>query len=145
MNGTTGGVRESNAGGYKMGGAAKKHYATGGNVVDDGKAEKMPRHFVSKPVANSLQSGTFKKGGNVKRFKEGDPVIASETARMEAEKKAERQENEGMRNTILGAPRAAFNAVKGLFGSEPKPAGSVTKTKESVTVQPRKRGGSAKC
>ena len=145
MNGTTGGVRESNAGGFKKGGAAKKHYATGGNVVDDGKAEKMPRHFVSKPVANSLQSGTFKKGGNVKRFKEGDPVIASETARMEAEKKAERQENEGMRNTILGAPGRAFNAVKGLFGSEPKPAGSVTKTKESVTVQPRKRGGSAKC
>ena len=124
----------------------KKHgYAKGGNVVDDGKAEKMPRHFVSKPVANSLQSGTFKKGGNVKRFKDGDPVIASETARMEAEKKAEREENEGMRNTILGAPGRAFNAVKSLFGSEPKPAGSVTKTKESVTVQPRKRGGSAKC
>ena len=146
MNGTTGGVRESNAGGYKHGGhAAKKHYATGGNVVDDGKAEKMPRHFVSKPVANSLQSGTFKKGGNVKRFEGGDTVIANETARMKAEKDAERKENEGMRDTILGAPGRAFNAVKGLFGSEPKPAGSVTKTKESVTVQPRKRGGSAKC
>ena len=145
MNGTTGGVRESNAGGFKMGGAAKKHYATGGNVVDDGKAEKMPRHFVSKPVANSLQSGTFKKGGNVKRFEGGDTVIANETARMKAEKDAERKENEGMRDTILGAPGRAFNAVKGLFGSEPKPAGSVTKTKESVTVQPRKRGGSAKC
>ena len=145
MNGTTGGVRESNAGGFKKGGAAKKHYATGGNVVDDGKAEKMPRHFVSKPVANSLQSGTFKKGGNVKRFEGGDTVIANETARMKAEKDAERKENEGMRDTILGAPGRAFNAVKGLFGSEPKPAGSVTKTKESVTVQPRKRGGSAKC
>jgi hypothetical protein len=44
----------------------KKHgYAKGGNVVDDGKAEKMPRHFVSRPVANSLQSGTFAKGGKV--------------------------------------------------------------------------------
>ena len=145
MNGTTGGVRESNAGGFKKGGAAKKHYATGGNVVDDGKAEKMPRHFVSKPVANSLQSGTFAKGGKVKHFETGDRVIDNETARMAAEKKAEREENEGMRNTILGAPGRAFNAVKGLFGSEPKPAGSVTKTKESVTVQPRKRGGSAKC
>jgi len=146
MNGTTGGVRESNAGGYKHGGhAAKKHFATGGNVVDDGKAVKMPHHFISRPVANSLQSGTFKKGGKVKHFETGDPVIASETARMEAEKKAERKENEGMRDTILGAPGRAFNAVKGLFGSEPKPAGSVTKTKESVTVQPRKRGGSAKC
>jgi len=67
VNGTTGGVKESNAGGYKKGGAAKKHYATGGNVVDDGKAEKMPRHFVSKPVANTMQSGTFAKGGKVEK------------------------------------------------------------------------------
>jgi hypothetical protein len=66
-NGTTGGVKEANAGGYKKGGAAKKHYATGGNVVDDGKAVKMPRHFVSKPVANTMQSGTFAKGGKVEK------------------------------------------------------------------------------
>jgi hypothetical protein len=66
QNGTTGGVKEANAGGYKHGGkASKKHYATGGNVVSDGKAEKMPRHFLSRPVANSLQSGTFAKGGKV--------------------------------------------------------------------------------
>ena len=64
--GTTG-VRESNGGGYKKGGAAKKHFATGGNVVSDGKAVKMPRHFVSRPVANSLQSGTFKRGGKVEK------------------------------------------------------------------------------
>ena len=71
-NGKTGQVNESNAGGFKHGGhAAKKHYATGGNVVDDGKAVKMPRHFVSKPVANSLQSGTFKKGGKVQHHQVG--------------------------------------------------------------------------
>lgn len=64
---STGEVKEANAGGYKHGGkASKKAYATGGNVVDDGKAEKMPKHFVSRPVANSLQSGTFKRGGKVK-------------------------------------------------------------------------------
>ena len=64
---STGEVKESNAGGYKHGGkASKKAYATGGNVVDDGKAVKMPKHFVSRPVANSLQSGTFKRGGKVK-------------------------------------------------------------------------------
>ena len=63
----TGEVKEANAGGYKHGGhASKKAYATGGNVVDDGKAVKMPKHFVSRPVANSLQSGTFKRGGKVK-------------------------------------------------------------------------------
>lgn len=65
--GKTGDVRLGNAGGYKKGGAAKKHYATGGEVQDDGKAVKMPRHFVSAPVANSLQSGTFKHGGHAKR------------------------------------------------------------------------------
>jgi hypothetical protein len=63
----TGEVKEANAGGFKHGGhASKKAYATGGNVVDDGKAVKMPKHFVSRPVANSLQSGTFKRGGKVK-------------------------------------------------------------------------------
>jgi hypothetical protein len=41
-------------------------YASGGNVVDTGKAEKMPRHPKSQPVSNSRQSGTFKKGGKVK-------------------------------------------------------------------------------
>jgi hypothetical protein len=64
---TTGEVKKANGGGYKQGGkASKKAFATGGNVVDDGKAEKMPKHFVSQPVANSLQSGTFKRGGKVK-------------------------------------------------------------------------------
>jgi hypothetical protein len=64
---TTGEVKKGNGGGYKQGGmASKKAYATGGNVVDDGKAVKMPKHFVSQPVANSLQSGTFKRGGKVK-------------------------------------------------------------------------------
>jgi hypothetical protein len=67
----TGEVKEANAGGFKKGGSAKKAYATGGNVVSDGKAEKMPRHRVSQPVANSLQSGTFKKGGKVKKFDYG--------------------------------------------------------------------------
>jgi hypothetical protein len=65
MNGTTGGVKEGNGGGYKMGGlASKKAYATGG-TVDTGKPVAMPRKPVSRPIANSLQSGTFAKGGKV--------------------------------------------------------------------------------
>lgn len=60
----TGEVRESNAGGYKKGGAAKKHFATGGSV-DTGRAVAMPSKPVSKPVSNTAQSGTFKKGGKV--------------------------------------------------------------------------------
>ena len=62
--GTTGGVRKGNAGGFKMGGSTKKAYATGG-TVDTGKPVAMPRKPVSKPIANSLQSGTFAKGGKV--------------------------------------------------------------------------------
>jgi hypothetical protein len=89
-NTTTGEVKKGNAGGYKRGGdvdlghyneigrngkpvgggkkggAIKKHYATGG-LVDSGRPVAMPRHPVSKPVANDLQSGTFKKGGGVQK------------------------------------------------------------------------------
>ena len=68
----TGEVKLANAGGYKHGGhTSKKHYATGGNVNDMGRAVKMPKHFVSLPVANSLQSGTFKIGGGVKKLAKG--------------------------------------------------------------------------
>ena len=229
-NTTTGGVKEANAGGYKMGGrASKKAFATGGNVVDDGKAEKMPRHFVSRPVANSLQSGTFAKGGKVdyytdlakrleknpekpnlrllkthtgpkghvakvykdkdwgehrvkfydpegkhyseadyhtddlsdahdtakgqlNRYKKGGKVRLAEGGSEDMSKGAydahyanEKKENEAMRESILGAPKRAYEAVKGMFSSPKPPAGAVTKTKESVTVTPRKRGGSAMC
>ena len=61
----------SGSGGDKRGGAisakgraTKKAYATGG-TVDTGKPVAMPRKPVSKPIANSLQSGTFAKGGKV--------------------------------------------------------------------------------
>ena len=60
----TGGVAKAHGGGYKMGGSTKKAYATGG-TVDTGKPVAMPRKPVSKPIANSLQSGTFAKGGKV--------------------------------------------------------------------------------
>ena len=232
MNGTTGGVKEGNGGGYKMGGrASKKAFATGGNVVSDGKAEKMPRHFVSRPVANSLQSGTFAKGGKVdyytdlakrleknpekpnlrlvkthtgpkghvakvykdkdwgehrvkffspegkhyseadyhtddvgdahdtaqgqlNRYKKGGKVRFAEGGSEDMSKGAydahyanEKKENEAMRDSILGAPKRAYEAVKGMLTSTPTkpPAGSVTKTEKSVTVAPRKRGGSAMC
>jgi hypothetical protein len=147
VNGTTGGVKEANAGGYKKGGAAKKHYATGGNVVSDGKAEKMPRHFVSRPVANSLQSGTFKKGGKV-RFDEGGKVEDMSKGAYDKSIGPD-QDDMDMAKAIRSVPRKLFEGAKGMLGfgsSTPKPAGSVTKTEKSVTVAPgRKRGGSAKC
>lgn len=61
----TGEVKMGNAGGYKKGGAAKKHFATGGAVNNSGHAVAMPAKKPSAPVSNDRQSGTFKKGGSV--------------------------------------------------------------------------------
>ena len=62
----TGDVKLGNDGGYKKGGAAKKHFATGGVVNDSGHAVAMPKKKPSAPVAISQLSGTFKRGGKVK-------------------------------------------------------------------------------
>ena len=61
----TGDVKMGNAGGFKKGGAAKKHFATGGAVNSSGHAVAMPKKAPSKPVAITELSGTFKKGGRV--------------------------------------------------------------------------------
>jgi len=143
----TGEVKESNAGGFKRGGhAAKKAYATGGNVIDDGKAVKMPPRIKHAPVANTMQSGTYKRGGKVQHHDgggtTGDPIIDRETQRMNAEREAERRDNEAMRESILGAPKRIYQAAQRMFGSNTPPAGSVTRTEKSTTVTPsRKRGG----
>jgi len=136
--GHTGEVHESNAGGYKHGGhAAKKHYATGGNVVDDGKAVKMPHHFVSRPVANSLQSGTFKKGGRAtKKFDGGGSTSDDQFAQKANQdyanwEKAQRAENEADKNMIPNAIKSGVNAIKNLFSS-----------KETPKAPAKKRGGS---
>ena len=129
MNGTTGGVRESNAGGYKKGGAAKKHYATGGNVVDDGKAEKMPRHFVSRPVANSLQSGTFKKGGKVHHHATGGTEFSDSddksnvTPKMVQDAKARAKQS------------AQIDKIEGAAPTQ----------KQSIHSDGYRKGGKAKC
>ena len=140
----TGEVKEANAGGYKHGGhASKKAYATGGNVNAMGKPVAMPKHFVSQPVANSLQSGTFKKGGKVKKFDDGgsandkyvvkDPKAVSD--------KASRELEEAM--NPIGMAKELYGKAKNFLSP---PAGSVTKTEKSITVAPsKKRGGSAKC
>jgi len=142
-NTSTGNVKLG-AGGYKMGGAAKKAYATGGNVVDDGKAVKMPSHSVSKPVANSMQSGTFAKGGNVKRFEDGgsDKQAQMNQKGVDATKKFETSDNKSLRE-YTNPMRIIQPVIDKFFPSKPA-AGAVTKTKESVTVSPKRNGGSAK-
>lgn len=64
----TGGVAESNGGGYKKGGAAKKHFAAGGKV-DSGHPVAMPQgeKAPSKPAIQTTLSGVFKDGGSAKK------------------------------------------------------------------------------
>ena len=162
----TGEVHESNAGGFRHGGhASKKAYATGGNVVDDGKAEKMPRRVKHPPVANSLQSGTYRKGGNVKKYAPGSSVQSSGskiqtvnsldradpdyvdpmTDRMNRAYQAsidnDTAENIADRNAMLNLPSRLIGAGERLYNkaknylSSPS-QGSVTKTEKSVTVSP---------
>jgi hypothetical protein len=145
VNTKTGEVKESNAGGFKHGGhASKKAYATGGTVNNEGKAVKMPAHFVSRPVANSLQSGTFKKGGQVKKFDDGgstsdDKYTVSNPKAVSD--KASRELEDAL--NPLSMAKELYSKAKGYFTP---PAGSVTKTEKSVTVAPgKKRGGSAMC
>ncbi len=117
----TGEVRKANGGGYKKGGAAKKHFATGGSVNDAGKSVAMPKKPVSKPVSNTAQSGTFKKGGKVQKFAEGDSVDVSKEDRVvDASKgaydKALEPEDMDIAKSIRNAPGAAYSAAKRLLG-----------------------------
>ena len=132
----TGEVKLGNAGGYKKGGATKKHYATGGAVNDSGRAVAMPKKPASKAVSNDRQSGTFKKGGEVDLSKGAyDKSIGPSESEMD------------MAKTIRDIPGRLFRGAKKLVGMDDKPkAGSVTETEKSVTVEPaKKRGGSVKC
>ena len=60
---------------FKKGGAAKKAFATGG-LVNTGKPVAMPqgRKKPTPPVAINQLSGTFKKGGRVKKYAEGGEI-----------------------------------------------------------------------
>jgi len=62
----TGDVKLGNGGGFRKGGAAKK-FAEGGRVQDDGGPDQMKqgKKPMPAPVAISMLSGTYKKGGKV--------------------------------------------------------------------------------
>ena len=85
----TGGIKESNAGGYKKGGHSKKAFASGGSVQDEGRATSMPQGAKkpSAPVAINMLSGSFKKGGNVSS-KKLQNVFMNENATATKEAKA---------------------------------------------------------
>jgi hypothetical protein len=149
----TGGVKLGNAGGYKKGGATKKHFATGGAVNNSGHAVAMPAKPASKAVSNDRQSGTFKRGGTVKMSDGGsstdkesffdknkvDPKTVSDKASRELE---DAMNPLSMVKELYGKAR---NAFRGKPTPTPKGQGAVTETEKSITVSPagKKRGGSA--
>ncbi len=125
---------------YEKGGATKKHYATGG-LVDSGKPVAYPKHQVSKPVANNMQSGTFKKGGKV--YNQGGtakPDVSKPVADPEATAAKAKRDLEDAMN-----PVSMVKELGGKLMDKIRGKGSVTETKESVTVTPpqarRKAGG----
>ena len=155
----TGGVVKGKPAGYQKGGAAKK-FADGGRVQDDGRPVKMPQGHKKppSPVSTVRFAGTYKKGGNVKKLADGgyepekgrkqDPRDALEQSGFRNEKNAERDENIATREFMKNIPKKVYEAVSGLpsqaMGLIDKlrgESGAVTKTKESVTVAPKKRGG----
>jgi hypothetical protein len=149
----TGGVAKANGGGYKKGGSAKKAYATGG-LVDTGKPVAMPqgRKKPSAPVSINQLSGTFKKGGQVKKAG-GGSVSDTDKMLVDLSKGAydksigPSEEDMDMAKAIRSVPRKLFRGAKSLLGiKDEPPKGSVTETQKSVTVTPaKKRGGAVKC
>ena len=182
----TGGVRKGNAGGYKRGGATKKHFATGGSVNSAGSAVAMPqgRRPIPSPVYVTQLAGTYKKGGKVAPGnKQLQAVNKMENAPAMRQAKADSRLKYGPANQMklkdggspsdkytLKDPKAVtdktsreleealnplsmvkelYNKARGAFGGQgsmtDKDDGSVTKTKESVTVSPAKKRGGAVC
>jgi hypothetical protein len=156
----TGGVKLGNAGGYKKGGATKKHFATGGAVNNSGHAVAMPKKPASKAVSNDRQSGTFKRGGTVKMSGGGsstdkesffdknkvDPKTVSDKASRELE---DAMNPLSMVKELYGKARNAFRGKGSITDKERaslppvKGQGAVTETEKSITVSPvaKKRGG----
>ena len=136
--------------GMKKGGSSKKAYATGGSV-NSGRPVAMPQGAKkpSSPVSINQLSGTFKKGGKVKRMNDGgDAQSKKETKGYKGTYATQKAENIADREAMnpMNYIRPLVDKVKGMFGSADAP-GAVTKTKESTTVVPAKRrsGGMVNC
>jgi hypothetical protein len=138
----TGGVIKGNGGGYAKGGATKK-FADGGAVQDDGRAVKMPQgnKRPSTPVSINRLSGTFKKGGKVGCYAEGGDAQTEKNQRgYKQYEEEDRKFNESLREDVMSGLTYPFRKFKEMFSDKPAPKGSVTKTKESVTIA-KKSGG----
>jgi len=136
----TGDVRLGNAGGYRKGGGAKK-FADGGGVQNDGRPVKMPQGSKRPPSPVSINqlSGTYRNGGRTKKMAEGGDAQVERNERAYKQYEADEEKfNKGLRSDLESAVTYPFRKIKQMFAD--KPSGSVTKTKESVTVA-KKSGG----
>lgn len=147
----TGGVALGNAGGYKKGGmpmkdgkpaflakgmggkSSKKAYAAGG-TVDSGSPVAMPqgRKKPSTPVSINQLSGTFKKGGSV----------TPAEGRLRADNAAENAT--AMKQAKMDSDQRYSKYQKHAKGGM-MPVGSITETRESVTLTPAKKRGGRAC
>jgi hypothetical protein len=125
------------SGTFKKGGSVT---AAEGRLQKNFKAENATAMKQAKAYSNEVYS----KYGKMK-MKEGGLTDASKGAYDKSIGPSEEEIN--MAKTIRSIPRRIMEGARSLFSSEaPKSEGSVTKTKESVTVTPsKKRGGAVKC
>ena len=134
-------------------------YKAGGKVTPaEGRLQKMSASE-NAPAFRAAKKDTNEKYGPASRMKlaEGGTVDLSKGAYDKAIGPDEDDMN--MAKAIRSIPRKMFDGAKSLMGqgsvteaerkamlNATKPSGSVTKTKESVTVSPaKKRGGMVKC
>ncbi len=144
-NTTTGEVKKANAGGFKDGGSPKKAYATGGSVNDAGRAVAMPKHPVSQPIKNTMQSGTFKAGGKVLRKAVGGNEGLVDASKGAYDQAVDDVPGMGIAETIRDLPSRvtdrATDAVMRLLGKKPSAGAGRGFVNPPLA---RKAGGSAK-
>jgi hypothetical protein len=137
----TGGVKNGNGGGYKKGGAAKKHFATGG-AVDTGRAVAMPKKPVSQPIRNTMQSGTFKKGGKVDHKAGGGKMEDLSNGAYDRSVGPDEDDME-MARAIRSVPSRIVNAAKRMMGKLPDTGAEAGRGFVNPPMA-RKHGGRAK-
>ena len=143
----TGEVKLGKPGGYKKGGSAKKAYATGG-LVDTGKPVAMPKKKASTAVHITKLSGTFKKGGRVKKYEEGGQVEDLSKGAFDASLGPTKDEM-AIANAMRSIPSKMYKGAKRMLGlgepskQEAKVIAEDTKTKTGAPA--KKRGGRVSC
>lgn len=120
-------------------------FKTGGSVTAaEGRLQKnfKSENATAMKQAKAQSNEVYSKYG--RKMKEGGTTDLSKGAYDKSIGPSE--EEMDMAKTIRSIPRRMMEGARSLFSPAPKPDGSVTKTKESVTVTPaKKRGGAVKC